>query len=104
MTLSLKAYMAALLQESQTQDRIARLHELFTPEPGQIIMGRQIFSEGTMRNWFQFGRDAGKSFGLSYCKVRYATIVPHSYCVTVFPERTQGQKTLWDSGYLEAKI
>ena len=96
--------MRAILHEQETQDRIARLHENFKPEPGQIIMGRQIFSEGTTRNMFQFGRDAGKSFGLSYCKVRYAVTVPNSYCVTVFPERTQAQKAVWDSGYFADKI
>lgn len=94
----------ALTRELVKQERISRLHELFKPEPGQILMGKQIFSAGTTRNWFQFGRDSGKSYGLSYCQVRYAVTVPKSYCIAVFPERSQGQKTLWDSEYLQEKI
>lgn len=93
-----------LTRELERQRRIELLHQYFKPEPGQIIMGRQIFSAGAKRMWFQFGRDSGKSFGLSYCMVRFASIFPKSYCTHVFPERSQAQKTLWDSGYLRDKI
>lgn len=101
---SIKQNAYVIAREAEKQNRIASLHELFSPEPGQKIMGRQIFSAKTKRNFFQFGRDSGKSFGSAYCTVRYALTHPKSYAVTVFPERSQGQKTLWDSGYLRDKI
>lgn len=93
-----------LTRELERQRRIELLHQRFKPEPGQIIMGKQIFSAGSKRMWFQFGRDSGKSYGLSYCEVRFASTVPKSYAIHVFPERSQAQKTLWDSGYLRDKI
>lgn len=104
MTSTLKLTGEILKRELIKQERIADLHELFKPRPSQVVMGKQIFSVGSTRNWFQFGRDSGKSFGGAYCKIRYALTHPKSYCLTVFPERAQGQKTLWDSGYLEDKI
>ena len=102
--MSLRLHYAALAKEAEKQDRIAKLHLLFKPEPGQIIMGKQIFSVGTRRNIFQFGRDSGKSFGGSYCMDRFAVTTPKTYSTAVFPERSQGQKILWDSGYLRDKI
>lgn len=89
---------------ARQQDILDELHQLFKPEPGQIIMGRQVFSEKTIRNWFQFGRDSGKSYGGAYIAVRYAALNARKYAVHVFPERNQGQKALWDSGYLRDKI
>lgn len=100
----LRTQALAIQRELERQERIEALHTLFRPEPGQTIMGKQIFSVGTRRNIFQFGRDSGKSFGGSYCMDRFAVTTPKTYSVAVFPERSQGQKILWDSGYLRDKI
>lgn len=95
---------SVLGKEYERQYRISKINELFKPEPAQLIMGRQIFSVGTRRNWFQLGRDTGKSYGEAYCVVRYCATTPRAYGVVVFPERGQGQKTLWDSCYLRDRI
>ena len=100
----LKEHLYGIAKEAERQKRIEKLHDLFKPEPGQTIMGKQVFAYRTLRNWFQFGRDSGKSFGASYLAIRYAVTHDKSYAVHVFPERVQGQKTLWDSGYLRDKI
>lgn len=101
---SIRSAATVLGKEYEKQYRISKLNELFKPEPSQLIMGRQIFSVGTKRNWFQLGRDSGKSYGEAYCVVRYAVTTPRGYGIVVFPERGQGQKTLWDSCYLRDRI
>lgn len=100
----MRNFQEILVREKKRQEIIGKLHQLFRPRPGQVIMGRQNFSRNTTRNWFQYGRDSGKSFGGAYCKIRYCATHPKSYGISVFPERSQGQKTLWDSGYLHDKI
>lgn len=42
--------------------------------------------------------------GGGYIASRFAATVPKSYTTIVFPERAQGQKISWDSGYIKDRI
>lgn len=79
---------------------LARLHELWTPHPGQIAPGHALFHEGSKRIFLSLGRRFGKSTLMSYMAVRWALSHPRSCCYLVGPYLKQAREIFLATGSL----
>ncbi len=102
--MSTDIYSSIIELERERAKRLARIHEGFTPHLGQLMIGKPIFSQGANRVFGQCGRDLGKSMGGGYFAARFAATFPKTYTTVIFPERAQGQKISWDSGYIKDRV
>lgn len=84
--------LAASLQE---------LHEMWTPLPWQIPLGRALFYEGIKDLGAECGRSSGKTETASYCVWRYAREVPNSENYIIEPLFKQAKEILWASNRIQ---
>lgn len=79
---------------------LARLHETWTPHPGQIPIGRALFYENCKNIFVQCGRNWGKTEFAKYAAVRWALSHPGSENYIFEPFQKQAREILWESGRL----
>lgn len=77
------------------------LHETWQPHPGQIPIGRALFSEGKKRVFLQCGRRFGKSESAAYAALRFALTTPNSAVYIIGPLQRQSREILWASGRIQ---
>ncbi len=79
---------------------LRRLHELWTPHPGQIEPGKALFHDGAKRMFLCLGRRFGKSALMAYFAVRYALSHPGSAVYIIGPFLKQAREIFLHSGCL----
>lgn len=92
--------MSNLIEAYQYGSLLHRLHENWTPHPGQVPIGRSLFYENCKNIFVQCGRNWGKTEFAKYAAVRWALTHPGSENYIFEPFQKQAREILWESGRL----
>lgn len=79
------------------------LSKLWTPHPGQIAPGRDLFYNSKKRIALRFGRQTGKSQFCAFAAVRWALTKPKSQIFIIGPFLTQIRQIYLHSGIIRDK-
>lgn len=74
---------------------VTALHDRWKPHPGQIIVGRQLFTHGKCLIFVSCGRKWGKTELIIYILARWGRLHPGVGCWYICPELKQARKLVW---------